>query len=96
MLTQYPEGIVDHVQHDQHEHDGDKDYDPGQHGSVREFLAESRGVRLDPVRRDEIPGIESFVTPEGFLRTTPADFAFSEPGISGLDGFFAARFVSTA
>ena len=63
---------------------------------VREFLAESRGVRLDPVRRDEIPGIESFVTPEGFLRTTPADFVFSEPGISGLDGFFAARFVSTA
>ena len=63
---------------------------------VREFLAESRGVRLDPVRRDEIPGIESFVTPDGFLRTTPADFVFSEPGISGLDGFFAARFVSTA
>lgn len=40
----------------------------------------------------EAPGIDPFITPEGFLRTTPAGLARPDPRLSGMDGFFAARF----
>lgn len=58
---------------------------------VRAFLAQTPAVVLDPVRPDEIPGIAAFVSPEGFLRTTPAGLPMETPQLSGLDGFFAAR-----
>ena len=60
---------------------------------VAGFLADHNGkVEFDPIRAGEVAGIENFVTAAGFLRTTPAGLNFSNPGISGLDGFFAARF----
>ena len=59
------------------------------------FLSEAKGVVDDPVRPDEIPGIASFVTPKGTLRTTPAGFSLDSPTLSGLDGFFAARLRRT-
>ncbi|MCR4268150.1 RsmB/NOP family class I SAM-dependent RNA methyltransferase, partial [Nitratireductor sp. ZSWI3] len=37
------------------------------------FLADTPQVALDPIRADEVPGIAGFLTPEGYLRTTPAD-----------------------
>jgi 16S rRNA (cytosine967-C5)-methyltransferase len=43
-------------------------------------------LRLDPI---ELPALPEAVTPEGFLRTTPALW----PGRGGMDGFFAARLV---
>ena len=43
----------------------------------------------------EIAGVDSFLTAEGTLRTTPADLVLESPGISGLDGFFAARMRRT-
>ncbi|WP_135467888.1 RsmB/NOP family class I SAM-dependent RNA methyltransferase [Crenalkalicoccus roseus] len=51
--------------------------------------AEALGLRPDPVRPEELPGLppEAF-TPQGALRTRP-DF-WAERG--GMDGFFAARF----
>jgi len=59
---------------------------------IRGFLAESSAVIADPVGGGEIAGIGEFVTPEGFLRTTPDDLTFPDhPSLSGLDGFFAAR-----
>ncbi len=45
----------------------------------------------DPVRPEEIPGAGALVDARGWLRTTPADWQFSTPRQSGLDGFFAAR-----
>ncbi|MBN9548261.1 MAG: MFS transporter, partial [Alphaproteobacteria bacterium] len=57
----------------------------------RAFLAGNPGVVADPIRPGEFAGIDPFLTPEGTLRTTPADLALESPGISGLDGFFAAR-----
>lgn len=60
---------------------------------VRRHLAANGDVRLDPIDAGELAGCADFVTPEGFLRTTPADLALGEPAISGLDGFFAARLV---
>lgn len=55
------------------------------------FLSEAKGIVGDPIRPDEVPGIASFVTPKGTLRTTPAGFSLDNPMLSGLDGFFAAR-----
>lgn len=59
---------------------------------VARFLAETPDVKVDPIRPDDALGISGFITPDGFLRTTPADMNLGEPAISGLDGFFAARF----
>ena len=59
---------------------------------VAQFLAETPGVTLDPIRPDDLPGIAPFVTAEGLLRTTPAGLREETPELSGLDGFFAARF----
>lgn len=56
------------------------------------FLSSDSGAVADPIRADELPGIAAFVTPEGTLRTTPADLAGDETALSGMDGFFAARF----
>ncbi|WP_442920272.1 RsmB/NOP family class I SAM-dependent RNA methyltransferase [Mesorhizobium sp. WSM4935] len=62
----------------------------------RSFLAETPAAIDDPVGPGEFTGIDPFLTPEGTLRTTPADLALGPPGISGLDGFFAARMKRTA
>ncbi|WP_279483108.1 RsmB/NOP family class I SAM-dependent RNA methyltransferase [Aureimonas sp. SK2] len=58
---------------------------------ARDFLAERPDFRCEPVLPDEVPGLAEAVTPEGFLRTTPAMLARGTPEASGLDGFFAAR-----
>jgi 16S rRNA (cytosine967-C5)-methyltransferase len=63
---------------------------------VERFLAETAGVRLDSVRPGEAAGIDPFITAAGTLRTTPADLALGAPALSGMDGFFAARFVRLA
>ncbi|QDC01417.1 RsmB/NOP family class I SAM-dependent RNA methyltransferase [Mesorhizobium sp. 8] len=55
------------------------------------FLSDHAGIALDPVRPGEFAGIDPFLTAEGTLRTTPADLDLGRPGVSGLDGFFAAR-----
>ena len=62
---------------------------------VEALLAEPSGVKVEPVNPHEIEGIATFVTTAGALRTTPADLDLGRPGISGLDGFFAARFRRT-
>lgn len=41
----------------------------------------------DPVTADELPGLEAALTPQGWVRTTPALW----PERGGLDGFFVAR-----
>ncbi|RWP09780.1 MAG: MFS transporter [Mesorhizobium sp.] len=57
----------------------------------RAFLAGTPEVANDPLRQGEIAGIDPFLTPQGTLRTTPADLELGAPERSGLDGFFAAR-----
>ncbi|WP_019172856.1 RsmB/NOP family class I SAM-dependent RNA methyltransferase [Pseudaminobacter salicylatoxidans] len=59
------------------------------------FLA-TPGIADDPIRPGEIAGIDPFLTPQGTLRTTPADMDMGSPELSGLDGFFAARLRRTA
>ena len=60
---------------------------------VRSFLEERKDVRLDPIGASDFPTVATFIAPEGWLRTTPADLDMGTPEFSGLDGFFAARFV---
>jgi 16S rRNA (cytosine967-C5)-methyltransferase len=55
------------------------------------FLATAAGVAADPILPGEIAGVDEFLTGQGTLRTTPADMDLGSPGISGMDGFFAAR-----
>jgi 16S rRNA (cytosine967-C5)-methyltransferase len=57
----------------------------------RAFLAGTAEIANDPLQQGEIAGIDPFLTPQGTLRTTPADLDLGAPERSGLDGFFAAR-----
>ena len=47
------------------------------------------GLRHDPFRKTELPGLPEAITPEGYLRTHPGMW----PARGGMDGFFAARLV---
>lgn len=58
---------------------------------VDRFVAET-DVAIEPLQLGEIDGADTFITATGALRTTPADLVLSTPALSGLDGFFAARF----
>lgn len=55
---------------------------------VTAFLARHANITLSPISGDEVNGMAEIVTPEGYLRTLPHQYA--EWG--GWDGFFAARF----
>ncbi len=50
---------------------------------ARAFLAERADFALVPVSAEEVPGLAEAVTPEGFLRTTPAMLARDTPEASG-------------
>ena len=45
------------------------------------------GLKISPIRRKEVAGIEKAITPKGALRILPNMYE------GGLDGFFIARFV---
>ncbi|MGC4026043.1 MAG: RsmB/NOP family class I SAM-dependent RNA methyltransferase [Mesorhizobium sp.] len=59
---------------------------------VAALLSERTDIESDPVHEHEFPWCVPFLTPQGWLRTTPADLELGNPAISGMDGFFAARF----
>ncbi|MCW5720096.1 MAG: RsmB/NOP family class I SAM-dependent RNA methyltransferase [Devosia sp.] len=53
-------------------------------------LAALPGLELDPVRAEELPGLEQAVTSRGLVRTHPG---MAPGGVAGgMDGFFVARF----
>ncbi|WP_203291050.1 RsmB/NOP family class I SAM-dependent RNA methyltransferase [Maricaulis parjimensis] len=57
-------------------------------GLAAELLKRQSELTVRPIQDGEVPGLEDAITPEGWLRLTPAMWA--EKG--GLDGFFIARF----
>ncbi len=59
------------------------------------FLARHPGFERVPVRPEEIP-LEGVVTGSGDLRTLPSHLPLGDAARSGLDGFFAARFLRRA
>ena len=58
-------------------------------GEAHIARAAALGLRLDPIRAQELPGLAEALTPQGTLRTRPDMWT----GRGGIDGFFAARFV---
>jgi len=63
---------------------------------ARKFLAANPAAIADPIAANELAGVEGLIDNNGWLRTTPADFNLGNASISGLDGFFAARFRRSA
>jgi len=59
------------------------------------FLARHPVFRRVPITAEEVGGLAECLTPDGDLRTLPCHLALTEHDRSGLDGFFAARFVHT-
>jgi 16S rRNA (cytosine967-C5)-methyltransferase len=59
---------------------------------ANDLLAKNPAIELVPVTRDEVGGLAELITKEGFVRSTPADLSHENPALSGMDGFFAARF----
>lgn len=62
-------------------------------GQATAFLDHHPDFARKPVRADEIGGLAEAITPAGDLRTLPSHLRLGETERSGLDGFFAARFV---
>jgi 16S rRNA (cytosine967-C5)-methyltransferase len=62
---------------------------------VREFLREQPSLRRRPIQPGEayIPG--EWLTPDGDLRTLPCHLPDPDPGMAGVDGFYAARLERT-
>jgi 16S rRNA (cytosine967-C5)-methyltransferase len=59
---------------------------------VAALLGRNPGLRLDPIRAEELAGHAELLTPQGELRTLPCYWAYDpEPRMGGLDGFYAAR-----
>ena len=68
--------------------------DPSEGEDVaRAFSREHANFEPLPATDDDLPGLSSAITGEGFVRTTPADLplAGDEARLGGIDGFFAAR-----
>jgi 16S rRNA (cytosine967-C5)-methyltransferase len=51
--------------------------------------AAALGLKLDPIRPEEVPGLPEAILPSGAARTRPDYWAAR----GGMDGFFIARFV---
>ena len=58
---------------------------------IAAFLARTPGLVRDPIKPDEFPGLETLLSPEGDIRSTPDLWPNSDPRLAGLDGFYAAR-----
>jgi 16S rRNA (cytosine967-C5)-methyltransferase len=63
---------------------------------ARAFLAGHPDFARDPIRPEEVGGLTEVLTPDGDLRTLPCHLPLVDGARSGLDGFFAARFVRRA
>ncbi|HEY8380791.1 MAG TPA: transcription antitermination factor NusB [Microvirga sp.] len=57
------------------------------------FLARHPDFARHAVTPEEVGGVAEFVTAEGDLRTLPSHLKLPDNARSGVDGFFAARFV---
>lgn len=60
---------------------------------VKDFLIENPQFTRRPIEAGEVGIDQAWITPEGDLRTMPFHLPLDAPGLSGLDGFYAARLV---
>jgi 16S rRNA (cytosine967-C5)-methyltransferase len=60
-------------------------------GAVDALLARHLELSRRPIEATEIFGMADWLTPAGDLRTLPCHLPDPEPGMAGMDGFYAAR-----
>lgn len=58
---------------------------------IAALLERATHLQRDPIRPEELPGMEASITALGELRTLPHHLPHETPRLAGLDGFFAAR-----
>jgi 16S rRNA (cytosine967-C5)-methyltransferase len=58
---------------------------------TQRFLADNPDWTREAIPAGEAGISADWLTPEGDLRTLPCHLQLAEPGLSGLDGFYAAR-----
>jgi 16S rRNA (cytosine967-C5)-methyltransferase len=58
---------------------------------VAAALAEDPRIARKPIAAAQFPGLEGLITAHGDLRTLPCHWPDTDPRMSGLDGFYAAR-----
>jgi 16S rRNA (cytosine967-C5)-methyltransferase len=58
---------------------------------IAALIRRNPDVRRVPIEASEIGGLAECINPAGELRALPCHLQASEPRLSGLDGFFAAR-----
>ena len=60
---------------------------------IRAFLSRNPSFERQAVVAADVGGLAEVVTAIGDVRTLPSQLAHSEPGYSGIDGFYIARLV---
>jgi 16S rRNA (cytosine967-C5)-methyltransferase len=60
---------------------------------IARVLAERLDVTLSPFTPDEVAGRGEWLDQHGALRTLPHNLQLSDPDLSGMDGFYAARLI---
>jgi 16S rRNA (cytosine967-C5)-methyltransferase len=58
---------------------------------IDDLIRNDSRVRRYAISPTEFAGLDTFVTPDGDLRTLPCHLSDPNPQLSGLDGFYAAR-----
>jgi 16S rRNA (cytosine967-C5)-methyltransferase len=65
-------------------------------GQTARLLEDRRDMRFVPIEPGEVGRRPDWLDDDGALRTLPHDLQLSDPDLSGMDGFYAARFVKAA
>lgn len=60
---------------------------------IERVLGLHKDLVLDPISAAEVNGDMEWIAEPGYLRTLPCQLERDQPGMSGMDGFFAARLV---
>ena len=63
---------------------------------IAKLLTENPNLRREPISASEFGGDPAWITDDGDLRTLPFHLQSETVGLSGLDGFYAARLIRLA
>ncbi len=63
------------------------------HDAIAALLTRTTAFRRLPIAADAVSSLAELLTPEGELRTLPCHWPDPDPGMAGLDGFYAARLI---
>ena len=58
---------------------------------IARLMAGRKDVNIVPIEPGELGGRPEWIDAQGALRTLPCDLQLSDPDLSGMDGFYAAR-----